>query len=74
MCLCVCGGGRGAGGGGGGTHVYSIPLGHLQDGIDGVDVSQSTVLYINNKVELTYINLISACSGGETPGNACILE
>ena len=43
------------------AHVYSIPLGRLQDGIDGVDVSQSTVLYINDEVELTYINLISAC-------------
>ena len=41
--------------------VYSIPLGHLQNGIDGVDVSQSTLLGINGKVELTYINLISAC-------------
>ena len=43
------------------AHVYSIPLGRLQDGIDGVDVSQTTVLYINGKVEPTYINLISAC-------------
>ena len=42
-------------------HVYSIPLGRLQDGIDGIDVSQSTLLYIDGKVELTYINLISAC-------------
>ena len=42
------------------VHVYSIPLGRLQDGIDGVDVSQSTLLYINDEVELTYINLISA--------------
>ena len=43
------------------AHVYSIPLGRLQDGIDGIDVSQTTVLYINGKVETTYINLISAC-------------
>ena len=43
------------------VHVYSIPLGRLQDGIDGIDVSQSTLLYIDGKVELTYINLISAC-------------
>ena len=42
------------------AHVYSIPLGRLQDGIDGVDVSQSTILYINDEVELTSINLISA--------------
>ena len=43
------------------AHVYSIPLGRLQDGIDGVDVSQSTILNVTGKVELTYINLISAC-------------
>ena len=43
------------------AHVYSIPLGRLQDGIDGVDVSQTTLLDINGKVQLTYINLISAC-------------
>ena len=43
------------------AHVYRIPLGRLQDDIDGVDVSQSTLLDINDKVELTYINLISAC-------------
>ena len=43
------------------AHVYSIPLGRLQDGIDGVDVSQTTLLNINGKVQLTYINLISAC-------------
>ena len=43
------------------THVYSIPLGRLQDGIDGIDVSQTTLLYVDGKVELTYINLISAC-------------
>ena len=43
------------------AHVYSIPLGRLQDGIDGIDVSQSTLLGIKGKVELTYINLISAC-------------
>ena len=43
------------------AHVYSIPLGRLQDGTDGVDVSQTTLLGINGKVELTYINLISAC-------------
>ena len=43
------------------AHVYSIPLGRLQDGIDGIDVSQSTLLYIDGKVELTNINLISAC-------------
>ena len=42
-------------------HVYSIPLGRLQDGIDGIDVSQSTILNVTGKVELTYINLISAC-------------
>jgi len=42
-------------------HVYSIPLGRLQDGIDGIDVSQSTLLGMKGKVELTYINLISAC-------------
>ena len=54
------------------AHVYRIPLGRLQDGIDGVDVSQSTLLGFSGKVELTYINLISACCGGEIPGNACI--
>ena len=43
------------------AHIYSIPLGRLQDGIDGVDISQSTLLGINGKVELTYLNLISAC-------------
>ena len=43
------------------AHVYSIPLGRLEDGIDGIDVSQSTVLGMKGKVELTYINLISAC-------------
>ena len=43
------------------AHVYRIPLGRLQDDIDGVDVIQSTLLDINDKVELTYINLISAC-------------
>jgi len=43
------------------AHVYSIPLGRLQDGIDGIDVSQSTLLGMKGKVELTYINLISAC-------------
>ena len=43
------------------AHVYSITLGRLQDGIDGVDVSQSTLLDMKGKVELTYINLISAC-------------
>ena len=43
------------------VHVYSIPLGRLEDGIDGIDVSQSTLLGMKGKVELTYINLISAC-------------
>ena len=43
------------------AHVYSIPLGRLEDGIDGIDVSQSTILNVTGKVELTYINLISAC-------------
>ena len=43
------------------AHIYSIPLGRLQDGIDGIDVSQTTLLYVDGKVELTYINLISAC-------------
>ena len=43
------------------ARVYSIPLGRLQDGIDGIDVSQSTILNVTGKVELTYINLISAC-------------
>ena len=43
------------------AHVYRIPLGRLQDGIDGIDVSQSTLLGMKGKVELTYINLISAC-------------
>ena len=43
------------------AHVYSIPLGRLQDGIDGVDVSQSTILKVAENVKLTYVNLISAC-------------
>ena len=43
------------------ARVYSIPLGRLQDGIDGIDVSQSTILKVAGNVELTYINLISAC-------------
>ena len=42
-------------------HVYSIPLGRLQDGIDGIDVSQSTILQVGGNIKLTYINLISAC-------------
>ena len=43
------------------AHVYRIPLGRLQDGIDGIDVSQSTILQVGGNVKLTYINLISAC-------------
>ena len=43
------------------AHVYRIPLGRLQDGIDGIDVSQSTILKVAGAVKLTYINLISAC-------------
>ena len=43
------------------AHVYSIPLGRLQGGIDGIDVSQSTILEVGGKLKLTYINLISGC-------------
>ena len=43
------------------AHVYRIPLGRLQDGIDGIDVNQSTILQVAGNVKLTYINLISAC-------------
>ena len=43
------------------AHVYRIPLGRLQDGIDGIDVSQTTILQVGGKVKLTYINLISSC-------------
>ena len=43
------------------ARVYRIPLGRLQDGIDVIDVRQSTILKVAGNVELTYINLISAC-------------
>ena len=43
------------------AHVYRIPLGRFQNGIDGIDVSQSTILPVGGKVKLTYINLISSC-------------
>ena len=43
------------------AHVYTIPLARAQDGVDGIDVSESTVLALTDKVHLSYVNLISGC-------------
>ena len=43
------------------AHNYSIPLGRIQDGIEGIDVSESRVFRIAGKGKLTYVNLIFGC-------------